>query len=143
MSRNQYTIYAGIIGCPISHSLSPKLHRYWLKKYHINGAYFPIEVRPENLETFLKNVARFKIKGLNITVPHKEKAIRYVDSVSESAMKIGAINTLFVDNDGKLSATNTDITGFLNNLDYYNSYSHFVTSLFIMIYIFLVADAVS
>ena len=65
MARKQDILYAGIIGCPISHSLSPKLHRYWLKKYQIDGAYIPIEVQPKNLETFIMNISQFNIKGFN------------------------------------------------------------------------------
>jgi shikimate dehydrogenase len=107
---------AGVMGWPVSHSLSPRLHGYWLQEHHIAGAYVPLPVKPENLEHALRALPRLGFRGVNLTVPHKEKALRLLDQVSGIATRIGAVNTVFVGEDGTLTGTNTDAGGFLKNL---------------------------
>ncbi|MCF6195651.1 MAG: shikimate dehydrogenase [Emcibacter sp.] len=112
---NTPTIKAGVVGWPISHSLSPRLHGYWLKKYHIDGTYDPYAVKPEDLGSFIKTLTEKNITGLNLTVPHKEIILPFLDHVDDIARKIGAVNTVTC-HDGRLSGTNTDGYGFLTNL---------------------------
>lgn len=106
---------AGVIGHPIAHSLSPKLHNYWLKKYNINGEYKAYDVAPAALADFIGSMVGKNFSGCNITVPHKEAALRLIDDIDPLAEKIGAINTLIV-RDGKISGSNTDVVGFSENI---------------------------
>ncbi len=106
---------AGVVGWPVSHSLSPRLHGYWLRKYNIDGNYLAFEVKPEELGGFLETLPAKNIIGLNLTVPHKEMVFPFLDEVDEVARRIGAVNVITVRN-GKLSGSNTDGFGFLANL---------------------------
>lgn len=107
---------AGVMGWPIHHSLSPELHGFWLSKYGIDGAYVPLAVSPDNIEAALRSLPKLGFAGTNVTVPHKEEALRIVDHLDPIAERIGAINTIFVNEDGSLSGTNTDAIGFMENL---------------------------
>ena len=107
---------AGVMGWPISHSRSPLLHGYWLKEYEIDGAYLPLPVAPQNIEAALRALPKLGIAGTNLTVPYKEAALTICDRVDEAARRIGAVNTVVVENDGTLSGSNTDAFGFLENL---------------------------
>ena len=107
---------AGVIGWPVSHSLSPKLHSYWLVENNINGAYVPLAVKPENIEQALKALKVLGFVGCNLTIPHKASAINYVEEITPLALRIGAINTIVVRQDGTLKGDNTDAFGFLKNL---------------------------
>ncbi len=109
-------IKAGVVGWPISHSLSPRLHGYWLDKYDIPGEYLPYAVKPEALGEFLKSLAKKQITGLNLTVPHKEIVLPFLDEIDEVAQRIGAVNVITVQKDGRLFGRNTDGIGFLTNL---------------------------
>ena len=104
------------MGWPIAHSLSPRLHGYWLKNYDIDGAYLPLPVSPEHLEHALHALPRLGFRGVNLTVPHKEAALGHLDAVDDVARRIGAVNTVFVEADGALSGSNTDAEGFLQNI---------------------------
>lgn len=107
---------ACVIGWPITHSRSPRIHRYWLKKYGIDGTYSKEAVRPEDLEAFLGSMEANGLAGCNVTVPHKERALELADMADDIAHAIGAANTLWMEN-GSLHASNTDAFGFLANLD--------------------------
>ncbi|MDX1742318.1 MAG: shikimate dehydrogenase [Ruegeria sp.] len=107
---------AGVIGHPIAHSKSPQLHGYWLKKYGLAGYYIPMDVAPENLGVVLRTLPKAGFVGANVTVPHKETALRLADFVSKRAKLIGAANTLLFGDDGKIYADNTDGFGFMENL---------------------------
>ncbi len=107
---------ASVIGWPIQHSLSPVLHGYWLEKYGIDGAYIKLAVSPENLESALRILPKLGFAGTNITTPHKEKALSIVDHIEPFAKRVGAINTIFINEDGSLTGTNTDGFGFIENL---------------------------
>jgi len=106
---------AGVIGYPITHSLSPKLHNYWLKKYNIDGEYKAIEVKPEGLADFIKNMAANGYSGVNVTIPHKEAVMEFLYEIDHVAKAIGAVNTIVV-KDGKLIGKNTDVAGFAENI---------------------------
>jgi shikimate dehydrogenase len=107
---------ACVIGWPVEHSRSPMIHGYWLKQYGIDGAYEKRAVPAEGIDTFLRNLAGHGYVGANVTVPYKEAAFRAADYVDEAARNVGAANTLWL-REGKLHASNTDIHGFLSNLD--------------------------
>jgi len=107
---------AGVIGWPVGHSRSPALHGFWLREHGIDGAYVPLAVRPENLKSALAGLAALGFRGANVTVPHKEAALSLVDRASDTALRIGAVNTITVAEDGTLEGNNTDAFGFLENL---------------------------
>ncbi len=106
---------AGVMGWPVEHSLSPHIHRYWLGRYGIAGDYLLIPVPPEDFVETARGLARDGFVGANVTVPHKLAAFEAADEVSAVARRIGAVNTLYY-RDGRLIGTNTDGTGFLENL---------------------------
>jgi shikimate dehydrogenase len=108
---------ACVIGWPVEHSRSPLIHRYWLKHYGIDGDYVKEAVRPEELARFLGSLGARGYAGANVTLPHKEAALRAAESADEAAMAIGAANTLWFDPDGTLHASNTDAYGFMTNLE--------------------------
>jgi len=107
---------AGVIGWPVAHSLSPRLHNFWLEALGIDGAYIPLAVKPENLSLALWALPALGFKGANITVPHKEQALALVEKSDSFAKRIGAVNTIRVDEKGRLIGSNTDAYGFIKNL---------------------------
>lgn len=107
---------AFVTGHPIAHSRSPKIHRYWLEEYGIDGSYQAIDVRPEDFAAFMKSLGENGYRGGNVTIPHKEAAYALVERRDEAAEAIGAVNTLWLE-DGVLWGGNTDALGFAGNLD--------------------------
>ncbi len=105
----------GIFGYPVKHSKSPIFQTYSFQSLGINAVYLPFEVKPEDLETAVNSLKSLGIKGVNITVPHKEHVIQYVDEVSEEVHYIKAANTIH-NLDGYLKAYNTDAYGFVAGL---------------------------
>ncbi|MTH97429.1 shikimate dehydrogenase [Roseibium sp. RKSG952] len=115
MTENRIPL-AGVIGHPIAHSRSPKLHGHWLRTYGLQGHYIPMDVASADLETVLRTLPKAGFVGANVTVPHKEAALRLADHVSDRASVIGAANTLVFRDDGSIHADNTDGYGFMENL---------------------------
>ena len=107
---------AGVIGNPIAHSRSPRLHRHWLKTYDISGDYIPLHVEGDDLEVVIKTLPKMGFVGVNVTIPHKVHALHIADQVTDRATLIGAANTLTFLADGKIYADNTDGYGFIENL---------------------------
>ena len=107
---------AGVIGQPIAHSLSPRLHGHWLKRYGIAGHYIPLEVGQADLRQVLETLPKMGFVGVNVTLPHKEAALKLADVASDRATLIGAANTLIFRRDGKIQADNTDGYGFIANM---------------------------
>ena len=105
---------ACIIGWPVDHSRSPLIHNYWLKTYGIAGEYRREAVPPDQFSSFMKSLAERGYAGANVTVPHKEAALA-LSQPDDRAHAVGAANTLWFD--GGLRSTNTDVEGFLSNLD--------------------------
>lgn len=110
---------AAVIGSPVAHSKSPKLHQHWLKTLGLSGYYIPMDVASRDLEDVLKMLPKMGFVGANITVPHKERALDLADLVTDRASLIGAANTLIFRKDGKIHADNTDGYGFIQNLRQY------------------------
>ena len=100
----------GVIGYPVKHSLSPVMHNFWFQKLGLKGVYGSFEVPPEEFESAVKAIKVLGIKGVSITIPHKEKALELADEVEESAQKISAVNTFKLEN-GHLKGYNTDWIG--------------------------------
>jgi len=109
-------IKSGVIGWPIDHSLSPRLHGYWLQTHKINGSYQAMAVSPQALPTMLSSLAEDGFAGLNVTVPHKQAVLEYLDEISDQARRIGAVNTIVVGENNRLIGFNTDGFGFMENL---------------------------
>ncbi len=107
---------AGVIGSPVAHSRSPRLHRYWLNALKIDGYYIPIDLTPDSFGAGLKSLPALGFKGVNITIPHKERALQLADDVTDRAALIGAANTLTFRKNGHIHADNTDGYGFIANL---------------------------
>jgi len=107
---------ACVIGHPVAHSRSPKLHGYWLRTLGITGAYELADVTEEQFPEFLRTLRTRGYLGGNITVPHKEIAFRLVSRRDEAARAVGAVNTVWYES-GELVAGNTDVHGFLAHLD--------------------------
>ncbi len=107
---------AFVIGWPISHSLSPILHGYWLSKMNLSGIYEAVPVAPGEISNFFNSAIEKGYVGGNVTIPHKEGVFAIVDEKDEVSKAIGAVNTVWFE-DNRLMATNTDATGFISNLD--------------------------
>ena len=107
---------AGVLGWPVAHSRSPRLHGYWLAEHGIDGAYLPLAVPPDALGEVLKALPRMGFRGANLTLPHKEAALVAADRATPEARRIGAANTLVFDDAGRIEARNTDGFGFLESL---------------------------
>ena len=111
---------AFVIGWPISHSLSPHLHQFWLKKYAIRGSYEKIAIPPDGLDQFLEQIKRNNFIGGNVTLPHKRsvfnKLNQFKSVLDATAVKLQAANTLWHEN-GSIKAGNTDAHGFSANMD--------------------------
>ena len=107
---------AFVCGNPIKHSRSPLLHGYWLEKHRIDGSYGLQDIPSEDFKNFIKSLKEKNFVGGNVTIPHKEEAYRLVDVLDDAAKKIGAVNTVWFEND-QLIGSNTDAHGFTANLD--------------------------
>lgn len=107
---------AGVMGWPVGHSRSPRLHGFWLRQYGIDGAYVPLAVPPGRVEQAVRALPALGFRGCNVTVPHKEAVLTALDHIDPLARRIGAVNTIVCNDDGSLTGTNTDGFGFLANL---------------------------
>jgi len=116
MAHTGTTRLAGVIGWPILHSRSPRLHGFWLSSYGIDGAYLPLPVRPDQAQAAIRALPLLGFAGANVTLPHKEAALVAVDRATTQARRIGAVNTIAVTADGSLEGSNSDAFGFLENL---------------------------
>lgn len=110
------TRHAAIIGHPVAHSRSPLIHGYWLRQHGIDGDYGRLDVAQAEIEAFLADFPASGLIGANVTVPHKEAAFRAARERDPVAEALGAVNTLWLEN-GTLHGANTDVHGFLANLD--------------------------
>lgn len=116
MATPQSFKLAGVIGWPVAQSRSPVLHGHWLKQYGVSGAYLPLPVQPERLADAIKGLRALGFSGCNVTIPHKLGVLKLVHQVDPVAARIGAVNTVVVQDDGTLSGFNTDAYGFLASL---------------------------
>ena len=115
MRLQDSTLLAGVIGWPVAHSRSPKLHGTWLARYGINGEYRLLPVQPADLAATLRRLPTEGFVGANVTIPHKEAALALCDVLHPSAERAAAVNTLEFSS-GKIIGSNTDGIGFIANL---------------------------
>ena len=106
---------AGIAGWPVTHSRSPRLHGFWLRRHAIDGAYIPLPIHPDNFAVAMRGLLAAGFAGANVTIPHKLAAFDICDSVDSTAHRAGAVNTL-VFRDGRIAGSNTDGYGFIANM---------------------------
>lgn len=109
-------IKVGVIGDPISHSLSPKIHNFFLKQLGIDGNYEAIHMQKNELREGVQKLIDQGFVGFNVTIPHKEKICEICDELDETAQLTGAVNTVMITVEKKLRGFNTDVSGFLQNL---------------------------
>ena len=100
-----------VIGNPINHSLSPELHNFWIKKNNIKAIYEKIKLEENELENFIKRLRNDEIHGINVTVPFKNKVIKYLDKLSLEVETTGSVNTIYK-NGNEIIGHNTDVAGF-------------------------------
>src|SRR6266446_3476452 len=115
MTAVSKALAACLIGWPAAHSRSPLIHHYWLRKLGIAGGYNIEAVPPEGFAEFVLHLSTHGFVGANVTIPHKERALA-LSKPDARARAVGAANTLWFEN-GELCSTNTDVEGFINNLD--------------------------
>ena len=115
MSHSPFGL-AGVMGWPVAHSRSPKIHNYWLQKHGLNGSYVLLPVAPGNLKVALPGLAALGFRGCNITIPHKVDAMDLVHTLDPMAKRMGAINTIVVQEDGSLKGFNNDGYGYIQSL---------------------------
>jgi len=116
MAHPDRFLLAGVMGWPVMHSRSPMLHNYWFKQHGLAGTYVPLAIRPEGLAAALRALQPLGFAGCNLTIPHKQEAMKIVDEVDALAKAIGAISCVVVRPDGSLFGTNNDCFGFIHNL---------------------------
>ncbi len=102
---------AGVIGWPVAHSKSPLIHRYWLEKLCIDGDYSRFPVHPDKVLDAVRALPSLGIRGVNVTVPHKQAVMAAMDRIAPSAQAVGAVNTIVVEADSSLCGHNTDVDG--------------------------------
>jgi shikimate dehydrogenase len=116
MTHPDRFLLAGLMGFPVMHSRSPKLHNYWLAQHGLIGAYLPLAIRTEGLRAALRALPALGFSGCNLTIPHKEAALAIVDRVDPVARRIGAMNCVVVAPDGSLEGQNHDAFGFVESI---------------------------
>ena len=116
MSHPDRFLLAGVMGDPVMHSRSPKLHNYWLAKYGLAGTYVPLAIGAERLRAALRALPALGFAGCNLTIPHKEAALDIVDKLDPLARRIGAVNCVVVAPDGSLEGRNHDGFGYIESV---------------------------
>ena len=109
------TKLTGILGYPVTHSVSPQMHNAAYAKLGLNYCYLPISVKPEDLERVLEGIRILGFAGVNVTIPHKEAVVTLLDEVTKIARLIGAVNVILIQ-EGRLIGYNTDGPGFIDSL---------------------------
>jgi shikimate dehydrogenase len=103
--------FYAIIGKPINHSLSPILHNYWLKKYGIEGNYSLINVDEDKLGDVIEKIRKKELNGINVTLPYKQKIIKFIDKLINDAKFTNSVNTIYLNEQNTLIGENTDVFG--------------------------------
>jgi shikimate dehydrogenase len=116
MAHADRFLLAGVMGWPVMHSRSPKLHNYWLAQYGLSGSYLPLAIPPERLADALHALSALGFSGCNLTIPHKQAALAIVDRLDPLARRIGAINCIVVAPDQSLDGYNFDAFGFIESI---------------------------
>ncbi len=112
----QRFVKSAVIGHPIAHSKSPLIHNYWIAQYGLSGSYEAIDIVPDDLKVSVDDLIAQGFVGFNVTIPHKEAIMDLCGQIDETARKIGAVNTVCINEDGALYGSNTDAYGFIENI---------------------------
>jgi len=102
----------GIIGKPLSHSLSPLLHNFWFKKNSIKANYTLIEIEIDQISSIIDKIKKEELQGVNVTTPYKQAVIPFLDLIINDARKTSSVNTIYLNNEGRVVGENTDVYGF-------------------------------
>src|SRR5258707_4633311 len=116
MAHPDRFLLAGLMGWPVMHSRSPKLHNYWLSQHGLAGTYVPLAIKADGLRAALRALPALGFSGCNLTIPHKVAALDIVDRIDPMARRIGAVNTIAVAPDGSLDGQNTDAFGYVESI---------------------------
>jgi shikimate dehydrogenase len=116
MTHADRFLLAGVMGFPVMHSRSPRLHNYWLARYGLPGTYLPLAITRERVGAALRALPALGFSGCNLTIPHKQAALDLVDEVDPLARRIGAVNCVVVLPDGSLAGYNHDTFGFIESV---------------------------
>jgi shikimate dehydrogenase len=116
MAHPDRFLLAGVMGWPVMHSRSPLLHNYWFKQHNLAGTYVPLAIEPAKLAAALRALRPLGFAGCNLTLPHKQEAMKIVDEADTLAKSIGAISCIVVRPDGSLAGTNNDCYGFIHSI---------------------------
>ena len=108
-----------VIGNPIEHSLSPKLHNHWIKENNIDAVYEKEQLNENDIEGIVSDVKKGKLDGINVTVPFKKSIIPFLDELTSLADEVQSVNTIYKENQ-KVIGHNTDVGGFKQSLEYIN-----------------------
>ena len=109
-------VLAGVMGWPVAHTRSPAIHNHWIDRYALKGAYVQLPVHPDHLEAAIRGLPALGFAGCNVTVPHKESAMHFMDELHPVAKRVAAINTIVVQPDGRLLGMNNDGAGYIQSL---------------------------
>ena len=118
MSTTDKFLLAGVMGWPVMHSRSPMIHNYWMAQHQLKGTYVPLAIAPDKLEASLRALAPLGFSGCNLTIPHKQAAMKIVDEVDAASQRIGAISCVTALADGRLLGSNNDAFGFIRNIQH-------------------------
>ena len=110
-------MWFAVIGDPIAQSKSPEMHNAWYEQENVDATYIPVHVKPENLQQAVESFKLLGASGWNVTIPHKQTIIPFLDELDELAKKMGAVNTVVRTVEGKLKGYNTDGPGFVKSLE--------------------------
>ena len=102
----------GIIGNPLSHSISPTIHNFWFKKYNINANYSLIKIKIDEIENIINKIKKGELQGINVTIPFKQAVIPYLDKVINDANETQSVNTIYLNQKNEIIGENTDVYGF-------------------------------
>ncbi len=116
MKIDQRFLLAGVIGWPIMHSRSPLMHNHWLEENNLNGRYLPLAVEPSKLEKAIRGLNALGFSGVNVTIPHKQNVMQYLDEIDPTALAMGAVSCIHAREDGSLFGKNNDAHGFIRNI---------------------------
>lgn len=116
MNLQDRFLMTGVMGWPVMHSRSPLMHNHWFAQEKLKGVYVPLAIQPANLESALRGLHALGFSGCNLTIPHKQQALKIVDEIDAVALKMGAISCVAVKEDGRLVGNNNDAAGFVRNI---------------------------
>lgn len=116
MNLDHRFLLAGVIGWPIMHSRSPLMHNHWFEENQLNGRYLPLAVEPSKLDKAIRGLNALGFYGVNVTIPHKQNVMQYLDEIDPTALAMGAVSCIHAREDGSLFGKNNDAHGFIRNI---------------------------